>query len=732
LGRTSLFTAALIISLQVFSTAFAQGSIDSLEHRLTASNGLGKIKVLNHLSGLYRTSFPEKSLKYGKEALELSREADNPEWTCISLKNTGIACSYLGRYKAAEKYFKESLQIAKSNELNDQLAPAYNSLGNYYYLTGDLDKAIDYYELAYKSAKEAGSSPELNSYINNIGIIYQNRGSYDKALKYYLESLDLSEKNKDKTGISRALTNIGAVYNDRVDYSKALDYYNQALAVADETGDLHTRASLLNNIANIYSAQGDLEKALEFHINSLDINKKIDDQFGTAVSLGDIGRIYAALGRYPSAIKYLKNSITIQQKIGNTEGEIISLIQIGRAYTDMNKFEEALSSFNEAASLAKNFNAKLHLDAYKGKSELYEKKGDYRNAYESYVKYSNMEDSLFTHSSSDQIAELQARYESEKKDKEIALLQRKKKISELESVSAAMLRNSLIAGLMVFIIIAFLLYNRYRIKKNTNRLLEEKILEINEQKNELKVLSENKDKLLSIISHDLRAPFQALLGYSEMLNHNIKDLSDEEISAYAENLNQTSRQTFMLFENLLEWARLQMDKIISIPANFKLAEAVEKTSSLLMHNAVKKGITIKTDIPESSYVYADEEMISSVLRNLLSNAIKYSVKGGLVIIKSVSNSEHVDVIVEDSGTGLTHDKIQRILEGKGSTSMAGTANEKGTGLGLEICKEMISLNKGDFRIESEMGKGSRFIFTIPKSSEQKNSTNSSYLLTDSR
>ena len=654
--RNIPFLAVLVLfSILFYDAALADGTIDSLENSLRNSQGLQKVHTLNYLSGLYRTISPEKSLDYGKEALKLSRKIDNAEWTSISLKNTGIAYTYLSRYDEAEKYFKSSLETAEKHNLKNLLPPSYNSLGNYYYLTGNLDKAIYYYEQAYKIGKESGSNPELNSYLNNIGLIYHNRGSYEKALKYYFESLKISEQNKDVKGISRALTNIGAVYNDRADYPQALSYYEKALDAAEKTGDLHTRANLLNNMANIYSEQGSLKEALKFHFNSLHLKEKIDDKSGAALSLGDIGRIYATLGEYPAAEKYLKSSLEILRKIGNKEGEIVSLVQIGRAYKDMKRFGDALKSFNEAISLSKEFSVKLLLDAYKGKSDVYEETGNYRAAYKSYMNYADLKDSIFNENSSEQIAELQTKYESEKKDKEISILQREKKIRELELDSQTMLRNSLIAGIAVLLIIAFLIYNRYRIKKNTNRMLEEKIREIGKQQIELKALNENKNKLLSIISHDLRSPFQALLGYSEILNQQIDTLSKTEIALYSANLNYTSHQTLIFFENLLEWARLQMDKITSDPEPFALTAAVKKASDLLKHNAEKKSIHINIEIQEDDIVYADENMISSVVRNLLSNAIKYSEKGSTVTLKSVPDEDHIDVVVQDEGTGLTEE-----------------------------------------------------------------------------
>ena len=705
-------TAVFITALMSHSFA---GNIDSLENKLRNCGNTERISLLCELSALYRTNNPSKSLQYGQLALKLSKELNDPAAECRSLRAIGVAYSYLSRYEDAGKYFEESLNIAKENDLKDQLALSYNSLGNYNYFTGNLDKAIEYYEDAYRSAKALGSKAELPSYLSNIGIIYNNRGDYQKALEKYFESLEISEALSDSEGVCRAFTNIGAVYNDSKDFQRALEYYNKALDITYSTNDLHSRSNIYNNLGNIYSEQDKLNEALEFHLQSLKMKEKIGDEFGTAISLSDIGRIYASLGKYELAANYLKRSNKIQKKVGNTEGEIISLVQLGRTFGDMKKYDEALASFSQAVARSQSFSAKLLLDAYKGRSEVYENTGDYKNAYKDYILYSDLKDSLFNEKSSEQIAELQTNYESAKKDKEIALLQREKDVRELELAKGELLQNALIAGLAVIIFAAFLIYSRYRVKKNINRVLQEKISLINEQTNELKRLNANKDKLFSIISHDLRSPFQALLGYSELLLYNINELSREEIADYASNLNYTSQQTLMFFENLLEWAKLQTGKLRCKPEVFELAPAASEAAALLKHNAVKKDISLNMEIPAGTAVYADENMISSVLRNLISNAIKFSDKNGAISVRTVKRDNNIDVIVEDNGIGISQENIEKLLKGDGEISTDGTSDEKGSGLGLEICKEMIHLNNGSLRIESEPEKGSSFIFTLPAS-----------------
>ncbi|MFO7446966.1 MAG: tetratricopeptide repeat-containing sensor histidine kinase [Ignavibacteriaceae bacterium] len=690
---------------------------DSLENLLKTSQGKDKLEILNKLSVSYRVISPDKSIQFGEELLELSKKLNDPENQCRALRNIGIGYSYLSDYKRGLIYFEKSLVIAEENDLNIQAALSYNSIGNYHYLTGNLGEALDYYKKALAASDTVNGKAGMISYINNIGNIYSNMGNYDKALEYYFQSLSISEELKDKQGISMAYVNIGAIYNDNQNYTKALAYYSKAINISRSINDKHLTANILNNIGNIYSVQDKLNEALNNYKQSLKLKEEISDEFGAAISLGDIGNIYSRLGKNDIALQYQKRSYELQKKTGNAEGEIISLLNIGKTYINIKQYNDALLSFSQAEKLSKSFNAKYLLESYQAKAQAFEKLGDYRNAYLTFNLYSTLNDSLFNETSSKQLAELQTKYEAEKKDREISLLQRDKKIRELDIQNQGFIQNTLIAGIFILVVVAGLITNRYRLKKKANELLEEKIGVINKQKEELKILNANKDKLLSIISHDLRSPFQALVGYSELLALSIDELSKEEIINYSQDINTTSRQTLELLETLLEWSRLQLGKIVHYPNSFSIANLVNKTIRLMLHSANRKNVLIKAETETDYPVYADEQMITSALHNLLSNAIKFSHEGGIVKVEVKSEGDLVKVIVEDSGIGISKVNLDKIFNRDIHFSTKGTAEEKGSGLGLELCKELVEKNGGNIYVESEEGKGARFTFTIPLSTE---------------
>jgi PAS domain S-box-containing protein len=236
---------------------------------------------------------------------------------------------------------------------------------------------------------------------------------------------------------------------------------------------------------------------------------------------------------------------------------------------------------------------------------------------------------------------------------------------------------------------------------------------LKESEKNLKELNASKDKFFSIISHDLRSPFNSIIGFSEMLYYEPNAFSKAEIKEMVESIYKTSQETYDLLNNLLEWSGTQTNRIKFKPAKTVIYDIVISTIDLLNNNAKKKNISISVDIPEQIQVFADRNIITTVIRNLLSNAIKFTPERGSVKISAQDTGKFVEVTVADTGVGITPKDIKKLFRIDADFSTPGTAHEKGTGLGLIICKEFIAMNNGDIRVESELGKGSRFIVRLP-------------------
>lgn len=242
------------------------------------------------------------------------------------------------------------------------------------------------------------------------------------------------------------------------------------------------------------------------------------------------------------------------------------------------------------------------------------------------------------------------------------------------------------------------------------KLAEQKIQKINE---ELKELNATKDTFFSIIAHDLKSPFQGLLGYSQILSTEYSTLNEEEKLFFIQSIYDLSKSAFTLLENLLIWSRIQTGKIVFNPDVFNLQEEIMPTVEMLMQVASNKNILVECQIHGKTLVQADKNMIQTVVRNLVSNAIKFTNPDGKVIISLRQNGKFIEVSVEDTGVGIRKENLDKIFKSGAVVSTKGTANEEGTGLGLILCAEMIKMHGGKIWAESKLGKGSKFIFQIP-------------------
>ena len=223
-------------------------------------------------------------------------------------------------------------------------------------------------------------------------------------------------------------------------------------------------------------------------------------------------------------------------------------------------------------------------------------------------------------------------------------------------------------------------------------------------------LNATKDKLFSIIAHDLRSPFSSILGFSELL---IKNTDPEKTKQFSELIHLSAKSAFELLETLLTWARLQSGNITSQPEQLQLFPIVDGIMDLLRNQAELKSISIINAIDHGVSIFADANMINTVIRNLLTNAIKYTGKNGEVSISGKRMHDIIEITVSDNGIGISQENLDKLFKIEHKVSSPGTNNEQGTGLGLILCKEFIEQNGGKIWVESELGKGSRFRFTLP-------------------
>ena len=239
-------------------------------------------------------------------------------------------------------------------------------------------------------------------------------------------------------------------------------------------------------------------------------------------------------------------------------------------------------------------------------------------------------------------------------------------------------------------------------------------LTLEAQRRALKEINATKDKFFSVIGHDLRGPFTVLLGFAEILADPTRDLTPEQRQRFAALIYQSARNAYNLLENLLDWARWQRGVMESNPCKIDLQHAVEETLGLLTQTADNKKIALVREIPADTFVIADANMLSTIVRNLISNALKFTPEGGLVTVRAATDAQSVVVSVADTGAGIGPGEQAHIMRGSNPLSTKGTDGETGTGLGLLLCREFTSRQGGEFWLDSEVGRGSTFFFSLPR------------------
>lgn len=239
------------------------------------------------------------------------------------------------------------------------------------------------------------------------------------------------------------------------------------------------------------------------------------------------------------------------------------------------------------------------------------------------------------------------------------------------------------------------------------------ITEGKKTENSLKELIATKDKLFSIIAHDLRSPFNSIIGFSELLLEDSNNILLEDSEQYIKIINSAAKNTLILLDNLLNWAKSQTGQLSFNPEKVLFSEVVQEIITLSKSIAKSKNISLEYSSTDHLEVFVDVNMLNTVLRNLISNAIKFTNFGGHIKVSAALKQNQVEITISDNGIGINKEKCAELFSITSNTTTLGTADENGSGLGLVLCKEFIQKNNGDIWVESEENKGSNFIFTLP-------------------
>lgn len=600
------------------------------------------------------------------------------------------------------------------------IAKATGSKGKLYRQQGKFENSLETLLIAYDLAKKIREKELIMVISNNLGVTYRRLAEDNKALKYHLEALGLAEELDNKKNEAIATNSIGIIYTYQENYDEALEYYYKALKLEEERKNYLGVAINYNSIAWIYELKKNYQKAIEFYKKSLEANIHDHNEKGKAICYSDLGKVYHTIGEYSLALEYYKKTLSVNENLGDKRYIARSYIYIGEVYRDLGKYGQSVVNLEKGLQYAQQVNSKRMLMlAYEQFSLTHEKLNNIDCAFEHFKKYNIYKDSVYDEEKSNQIIEMQTRFETNKKEQENILLKNRNRLIEARIERQRIIVVSIISILVLSTILVFVLLNNRRKQKKAIKLLGKQNDEIRRQKEEiqqqakdLEIAINTKNRFFSIIAHDLINPFNTLIGFSETLKTNINEVSKEEIQEYANLIYQQSNRTHELLLNLLDWSLSQTKGIEYKPREIEIKKLIKDKISLLEGQANDKSIELKFVEGDDLVVYADANMLNTIIRNLVSNAIKFTEKGS-VTISYTKDLEYCKVTIKDTGVGISEKNLRNLFELDKPVSTKGTSGEKGSGIGLLLCKEFIKQNKGKIFVESIKGEGSIFSFTIP-------------------
>ena len=613
-------------------------------------------------------------------------------------------------YDRAKMLAEEASAIAEKNNLNWARIDAYKQLSYLATLRGDFVTALRYDKARLPITIATKDSANIATSLNYLGNDYINLGEYDEAYYYFTQSFKIARAIHDSIQITIAIHNVGTVFKELGQYDIAIDHAEVARKLSEKINDLDGPAYTYYEMGDVFLRTKKYEESEEALLKALGITRQRNIKILEPDIIARMARLYLRQGQFSKAYLYYDTVKMLHEKTKNEYGLAESILGKGRVYLKQGSFNEASDLILEALNIAKRINARtLEIECFRALSTLAEEREDYKSAL-AYTKQSRiLQDSLFSQDMIQKIFQDQIRLQTENKDLEIAALNEMQNRQANELSRQAFLRNIMVVVAALSGILLFTVYRSGQRRIKINKLLIEHQNEIKKRSLELEQLNQVKDKFFSVISHDLRSPINALSGILDLMAKS--QIKPEELPKLTQELQLQFNHTKNLINNLLDWTLLQMDKLRIQPTQVDLRTLVDENFELLSSLHIKN-INLVNNIQPNTFAHADLNMVNLVFRNLILNGMKFTDEGGEIKVGAELKNDKLVVSVKDNGVGISP-AVQKILFEKTSGySTRGTHNEKGTGLGLILCKEFVERNGGEIWLESTEGEGSSFYFTL--------------------
>lgn len=666
--------------------ASALSKQDSLMRLLSlTSQPAQRAGILNHLAQTYLPNSPEKTLKFNNEAFAL-----------IGKQKTAVTDSlYL------ELLFTKGLYYSRQQQN---------------------DTVINIQDYLYKTATEIGLQTIAAKAIVEKAIAHESLGDYKHALDGYFTALNIYEQLEDPKGVLFQCINLGLIYQYQKKYRRAAAFFMRAVTLSKQQHFEQGLITAYNNLGINFQEQQQYEKALFYFTQVLNYDLKSGDSINIGDSYNNLGVVYFGMKDYTKAEQYLKRSMVYKRNQEDYEGYANTCNNLAEVYVYL-KPKDVTHWLEEARSIGKEHGLKSILsENYRVSVAYYKKIGNYQKAFAFQEQYQMLKDSMKLDELNVKLEEIQKQYEVEKAAREIAQLDK-----ELER-NVYRERVFLILLVFFFVLLGFMFYNNRKSQLLNNRLriqqqqIEDKnaalliqVEETNKAREVAEEAAKAKSQFLSTMSHEIRTPLNAIIGLANLLEeNNPRPEQYENIKV----LQTSSANLLAILNDVLDLSKIEAGKMQIEMIDFSVQHVLQDVYDLYVVGAKEKGLQLKLehDTRIEGVVNGDPLHLNQILSNLVSNAIKFTDNGVVSLITSLEQvtptTYTVCFKVKDTGIGIPANKIEQIFDSFTQADSNTTRRYGGTGLGLTICRRLLSLMNAKLQVKSELNKGSTFSFTL--------------------
>lgn len=715
---------ALAFAMLLGGVAYSQIKIETLPDSLQAvmleaKTDSARIAIYSLETWTVRLTNPELAVQYSLEAISIAKESGLQIMQVDALTDLGYTYEVMGDGEKSLKYYYDGYELANEISYVWGAIDGANGSGSAQLLLGNHKEAIDMYSKAIYLCKE-DTRPLLSTDIDfklsnfyrplllgdaysNTGLVFMDLGQTEMALDFYQKSLNLYPDDNRAKGIT--LLDVGSIHLKLENLEKAIEYFTRAGNIARAQADVLIEAKSLRFIGEINRKLKKYDLALLNYTDALERYQRVKNLREISRVYHGVGQVYFEMADYQKSLDYYLMSLKNAKESENTRTYCQALLGSSECYILLSEYDKAESSLFELMELSEAIEDRsIRRGGYLVLGQLYEKIGRYKKAFESQKLYSQLNDSLFMIERSEQIAEMEAKYETTQKQREIELLNAQNQINELKIDRRGNQRNALLIAALGFMGLAFILYNRYKTRTRANK--------------ELQQLDELKTRFFTNISHEFRTPLTLILGPLE--NKLASEISGEDREQLLL-MKRNADRLLELINQLLDLSKLEAGKMNLSVSNDDFNTFLTTTISSFGSLSEQKEIHLDVDIPkEPLEMPFDKEKCHQIFSNLFSNAFKFTPSGGNISVSAHKNLQMVKIVLQDSGPGIPDREIANIF--KRFHQLTDSKNhQQGTGIGLALVKELVSLHHGKVSVSSIPDKGTRFEVELPLTSSHYSS-----------